>query len=71
MWGFLLLPRACIVNEDDLFGLVEVGNISVFVDATAEIPRSRPISGTAADKIKKDVDIPNDLSPDFESWKPP
>jgi len=67
MGWFLLLPRARVVNEDDLFGLVEVGNISLLVYATTEVPRSRPISGTAADKIKENADVLNGLSPNLES----
>jgi hypothetical protein len=45
------------VNKDHLFGLIEVGDISVLVYATTEVPCSRPVSGTAADEIEKDMDV--------------
>ena len=67
MGRFLFLPRARVVNEDDLFGLVEIGDISILVYATTEIPCSRSISGTAADKIKEDVGVLDDLSPNLKS----
>ena len=66
MRGLLLLLRAYVVNEDYLFGLVEVGDIPVLVYATTEVPCSRPESGTTADKIKEDVGVLDDLSPNLE-----
>lgn len=65
--GEFLLLRVSLVNKDHLLGLIEVGDISVLVYATAEVPRSRPVSRTAANEIEKDMDILNDLSPNFES----
>ena len=67
MGGLLFLARARVVDEDELFGLVEVGDISVLVYATTEVPRPSPISGTAADKIKEDTGILDGLSPNLES----
>lgn len=66
MREFLFL-RVRLVKEDHLFGFIEVGDISVFVYATTEVPRPRPIPGTAADEIEEDVDILNDLPPSLKS----
>ena len=66
MREFLFL-RVWLVDEDHLLGLVKVGNITVLVDATTEVPCSRPIPGTATDEVEEDMDILNELSPDLES----
>lgn len=66
-----LLLRDYVVNEDYLFGLVEVGDVSVLVYAATEVSCPRPVSRTAADEIKEDVCILDDLSPNLESYRSP
>jgi hypothetical protein len=69
MGGFLFL-RVCFFNEDHLFSLIKVGDVSVLIYSTAEVPCSSPVSGTTADKIQKDVDVLDNLPPNLKSWKP-
>ena len=66
MRKFLFL-RVRLVNEDHLFSLIEIGDISILVYATTEVPRSCPVSATTADKIEKDMDVLNDPSPNLKS----
>lgn len=39
-------------DEQDLLGLVEVGDVSVFVDPAPEVARSRPVTRPPTDEAK-------------------
>lgn len=65
--GEFLFLCVCFVNEDHLFSLIKVCDISILVYSTTEVACSSPVSGTAADKIQEDVEILDSLPPNLES----